>query len=386
MRKLLTAAVGLLAGASTLALVGTAAQAATNEPIAATGGFESTITLLGVPLDVNVVLDTDTGDITSVEVLNGADPAEMTATKVTPTKVRFESNTDGSTKVSVKAKGNKLSLGVRTDSLAKLLGTNTWAADVMGTSTDTGAAAGSSTTTATAGNGPKSTVTYTIGDAGDGTPTLKIDNITPAAGVEATELDSWDGGKHGDDDDEHASAGARIQFTQDGFKKVLSIWVSVDRDDDDDSGRASLHITLSGRNVQRKSLGDLAGDKTWNGRLCDGTDGSIAYTVTPEGKVVVSSTSPEGATVTDAKRGVTVRFATGDKVSIRLVVPENGGDAALSINKSGRKCSGTRVTAADPTVNVSVATTTGDRQDGGRKHGGDGQRSRDRKGDGQKED
>lgn len=381
MRRILKVALGLVTGVSTLAMSGAVAHAATNQPIAATGGMESTINLLGVPLDVNVVLDTDTGDITSVEVLNAGQPADMTATKVTPTKVKFSSNTDGSTKVSVSARNNKLTLGVKTDSLSKLLGTNTWAANVMGTATDSGAAPGASTTAAAvATTGPKSSVTYTIGDAGDGTPTLTIDKIAPAAGVTAKQLDSWNGGKGGDDD-EHASAGARIEFTQDGFRKVLSIWVSVDQDDDDSTGHASLHITLTGRNVQRKALADLAGDKTWTGKLCDGSAGSIAYAVSADGKVTINSTSPEGATVTDSRNGVMVKFATGDKVSIKVFTPDNGGDAALSINKSGRKCTGTRASVPDPTVNVSVATTTPDQAKTRR-----GDHKSDRKGEGKKND
>lgn len=358
MRRFWTAAVGVVAGVGTLGLA-TAASAGTNQPIAQTGGAEATITLLGVPLNIGLELNTDTGDITAVNVTDEAGkPADMTATKVTPTKVRFASNTDGSTTVSVSAKKNQMSFGVKTSDLGNLVGTNTWAADVFGTKS-------------------KSSVKYTIGNDA-GTPTFAFGDITPGDGIEANELGAWSGaGKH-DDDDENTSAGGRVEFTRDGFRKVLTVMVTVSHDDEDDKGHASLRVTLTGRDIQRKSLADLAGDKTWTGLLCDGkTKATINYNVGTDGTLTVKGTTPEGATSENGRKGISVRFATGDRVSIRLTTSDEGGPAALSIKVSGKRCTDP-ATKTPPSVNVPTSTTpttagarkAGDARKGGGDNGG----------------
>ena len=364
MRRMWSAALGVATGLGALTMAGMA-HGATNEPIAQTGGAE--ISLVGIPLNVSVELNPDTGDITAVNVTDGSGAAAaVTATKVTPTKVRFASNDDGSTKVSVSAKNNKLSFGVHTSSLAKLVGANTWKADLFGT-------------------GAKTTVPYTIGDSG-GAPTFAFGTPTGLpADVKATDLGTWDGGRH-DDDDEDMSAGGRMSFERNGFRKVLTIWVTVgSHDGDDNSAEASLRITLSGNNVQRKSLTDLVGAKTWAGQLCDGkTKASIAYTVAADGTLKVDSTTPADATVENGKNGFTVRFVTGDKVSIRLVTKEDG-QAALGVSVRGRNCT-TPASISPPKVNVPVATTaaktdqsgkdshkgSGDRKNGGSENRGGG--------------
>lgn len=360
MRRIWTAAVGLATVAGSLALAG-AASAETNQVIAQTGGAEATFTLLGVPLKVGLELNTDTGDITAVNVTDEANqPAEMTATKVTPTKVRFASNTDGSTTVSVSAKKNAISFGVKTSDLGNLVGTNTWTADVFGT-------------------GSKSSVAYTIGNDG-GVPTFELGTITPGSGIEANDLGSWNGSRrHDDDDDDGDTAGGRVEFLNDGFRKVLTIVVHVDHDDD--HSHASLRVTLTGRNVQRKALADLAGDKTWTGLLCDGTTrATVKYVVGTDGTLTFTSATPDTAQAQSGEKGLTVRFATGDKVRIRLMT-KDGGDAALAVNVSGKRCTDP-AEKTPPTVNTPTstpATTDGERKrdrDGG-KRGGDDDRKRD---------
>lgn len=359
MRRILTAAVGLATVAGSLALAGVAG-AETNQVIAQTGGAEATITLLGVPLKVGLELNVDTGDITAVNVTDEAGAAaDMTATKVTPTKVRFASNTDGSTTVSVSAKKNAMSFGVKTSDLGNLVGTNTWAADVFGT-------------------GSKSSVEYTIGNDG-GAPTFMLGTITPGDGVEATDLGDWSAKRGHDDDDDEATAGGRVEFTRDGFRKVLSIVVRVD--DDDDHSHASLRVTLTGRNVQRKSLADLAGDKVWTGLLCDGTTrATVNYNVAADGTLTFTSATPDTAQAQPGEKGLTVRFATGDKVRIRLSEGKDGGNAALSINVSGKRCTDP-AEKTPPTVNTptsTVAPSTGDRtRDRDGKRSGDDDRKRD---------
>jgi hypothetical protein len=353
-----SAALGVATGLTALVLTGVA-HGATNQPIAQTGG--ASISLVGIPLDVSVELNTDTGDITAVNVTDASgNPADMTATKVTPTKVRFASNDDGTTKVTVSAKRNKLSFGVRTDDLAKLVGANKWTGDIFGT-------------------GAKTTVPFTIGDEG-GAPTFAFGTPTGLpADATAEDLGTWKGKHHDHDDDDDTTAGGRMAFERDGFKKVLTVMVHVHHDDDGQS-KASLRITLTGNNVQRKTLADLAGDKTWTGLLCDGTTkASIAYNVSAEGTVTVTSTTPEAAKTESGHKGVMVRFETGDKVWIRLMVRDDG-QAALAIGVSGRKCTN-RAEVADPKVNTPTSTQPPKSERSGRDGRGSG-----RSGDGHRGD
>ena len=316
--------------------------------------------LAGVPLTVNVALDTTTGDITSVSV----DPtAGLTATADSPTKVKFET-ADGTTKVSVKAKKSSLSLGVKTGKLADLVGTHTWKADLFGAS----APAAGGTAAATPATGPSAAatvVTYKIGDDGSGAPTFEfVGDPAPLNGATLTKLGTWNGSK-GDDDDS-MSAGGRLAFDLNGFRKTLTVSVKVSNESDDGntSGAASLRVTLQGRDIQTLPLDKLVGAKVWSGVLCEGTKATIDYTVAADGAITVQSTTPADAMTNPSRHGVLVKFATGDKVLIQVFTPSSG-DASLKIDRKGRQCTGTRVTAADPTVVGAPVSTTAP----GRKHG-----------------
>ena len=345
MRGPFRAAIAMLAGVAGLA-VAAPALAATNQPIAQTGGAEATFMVAGVPMTVNVALDTTTGDIKTVSV----DPsAGLTATADSPTKVTFE-NADGTTKVSVKAKKSSLSLGVKTAALKDLIGSNTWTGDLFGT-------------------GTKTVVKYKIGDDGTGAPTFAFDGTAAPlpAGATVTDLGTWNGSK-GDDDDS-MSAGGRLAFDLNGFRKTLtvSVHVSNETDDGNTAGAASLRVTLQGRDIQTLPLAKLVGSKTWTGQLCDGSTGTIPYTVNADGTITVDAAAVKPvATVNPSRHGVTVKFATGDKVSIKLSAPTSG-DASLKIDRKGKECTGTRVTAPDPSVNVSVSTTAPRRKHGDHK-------------------
>jgi hypothetical protein len=240
-----------------------AAAANTNEPIAQTGGMSVSLPLLGGSLTVGVQLDPTTGKITTVTL----DPTgTVAATKTTDHSVKF-ANADGSVKVSVRAKGSRLSIVARA-TLAQLSGSGSWSADLFGTSA-------------------KSTVHYTVG-SNAGAPTLSIDSVTPAADITSTT--SGPTSKSGD---KWAWAGARITFVHAGYEKHLSIFIGVG-----DSGKAALSIVLSGRDKLKLSgaLDTLVGTRTWSAHLCDGKAVSVTYKVNSDG--TVSFVSSDGAPAT----------------------------------------------------------------------------------------
>lgn len=258
------------------------AAANTNEPIAQTGGMSASLPLLGTSLTVGVQLDA-VGKISGVTL----DPAgTVAAKKTTDHAVKF-SNAEGTVKVSVRAKGSKMSIVARA-TLAQLTGSGTWSADVFGT-------------------GAKSTVKYTVG-SNAGAPTLTIDGVAEAAGITSTT--SGPTTKNGD---RWAWSGARITFVRAGYTKKLSIFVGTDKK----SGKASLSIVLSGRDKLKLSgaLADLVGDRTWSAHLCDGTAVNVKYHVTSDGKVVYDSAT--GAPVKEKafKSGFVTRF-TGTNVGV----------------------------------------------------------------------
>lgn len=247
-----------------LALPGVA-SAATNPQIALTGGMEATLPLLGTSLTVGVTLDA-TGAISGVAL----NPNDLTQTSTSTDQVTFAS-TDGTVSVKVRAGGDKLSISAKA-TLAALTGSGSWSADVFGT-------------------GAKSTVAYTVGDDGTGKPTLTIDNVAAADGIDATSAPA-----EADDDEAGTEVVAVVDFSANGFVKHLKIKVSVDED-----GSATLKITLSGKDRQTLigTLESLAGSRTWNAFLCDGTPVSVTYTLDATGALAVDSTTPADARVRD---------------------------------------------------------------------------------------
>jgi hypothetical protein len=311
--------------------------------------------MMGSPLKVTVALDTTSGAITSVNL----DPsAGFTATAVSPSRVRFEKGTDGATRLAIKAKGDQLSVSVRSLKLDDLLGSGTWTGDVFGT-------------------GGKSTVPYTIGKDGSGAPTVAIGTPVAPAPIVAV----VGAAKTGDHED-GKSASQTVTFTNKGFTVRLTISVSVETDDS--AGTAKLRFTLSGRDIQRLALVDLVGAHTWKGKLCDGTAASFAYTVNADGTLTAGAASPTA----DIKSGtldgehedhstpginfLSATFSTGDSVRISLSV--KGTDAALATKVHAADCG---TPAADPTVNTPISLKPhqdhghGDGQGNNGKHGKD---------------
>ena len=333
--------------------IGIPAHAATNAVIAETGGATVTLNLFGSPLSVTVALDTTTGNISSVDLSNTTD---FTATTVAPSRVRFEKNADGSTAVNVSARRDQLSMGVRTTKLDDLVGPGTWAADVFGT-------------------GAKSTVPYTVSKNADGSPSITLGTLAPAAGVTATALATTSNDEH---EDSSMSAAAQVEFTNDGFRKVLTIAVKVespetDAEDGLEPGSARLSFTLRGRDVQTKKLTDLVGNHSWKGQTCDGKPASIDYAVAADGTISVTTSTPTGTTKAN-EHGTTVTFPSGDKVTLSLKTHDDG-TASLAVKVSGRHCTETRPSIPDPKVNTPVSTdppTAGDGEHGGKEGGHEG--------------
>ena len=246
-----------LAGVLLLALPAGAA-ANSNNPITQTGGMSAGLTLLGTSLNVDVTLD-GVGNIKGVTLT----PTKALNSTSTAKDVVSFASTDGKTKVTVRASGDRLSIKARS-SLAGMLGKGSWTANVFGT-------------------GP-ATVPYTIDKDGDGNPTLSIGSITTPGLVSAAKVDpktkTFD---TKDKDGGWAWAFGGVTFTHDGFVKHLSISISVRKSD----GSARLAIVLSGRDRQKLtgSAADL-GTRTWSAKQCDGTDVSVKYHVTSNGTLV----------------------------------------------------------------------------------------------------
>ena len=289
--------------------------AQTNGPIAQTGGMTAVLPLFGSPgLTVAVTLDT-VGNISNVAL---TPTGGLTQTSADPTIVKF-ANTDGTTKVAVRAKGDKMSISAKSGSLADFIGTGTWSADVFGTGVES--------------------VAYTIGDDGAGKPTLAIGTPSVVAGVTAVVIAPTT-----DSEDGEASASGGVTFSADGFVKRLRITIEVD----EVGGPAHLKITLTGKD--RQTLSDFlaalvaVGNRTWSAYLCDGTTQvTVTYTVNTDGTVsfVGASPSTPTATVKTSDNGFRVRF-DGTKVGVKVSLRpnEDGTTYTLSVKGSSGKCGG----------------------------------------------
>lgn len=281
--------------------------ATTNGPIAQTGGMTASFSLLGAPLTAAVTLDAS-GNITAVTL--SPMPAGVTNTLTTPELVKF-SSADGNTRVSVKAKGDKLSIDARSQTLAGLVGVATWSANVFGT-------------------GPAN-LTYTIGNSG-GSPTLTFGVPAVPAGVTATVIAPTTGSEDG-----KAFASGGVDFAFNGFVKHLEISVSTNSD-----GAAKLEITLKGKDRQTLSgaLATLGGARTWSAHLCDGTAVAVNYHVdTTTGTVVFDSATGAPAMNRTTGHGLVVRFTgTNVGVQIKLKADETGGTFTLQVKGFSGVC------------------------------------------------
>jgi hypothetical protein len=298
---------GLAVAAFLLAIAPAGVLANTNAPIAETGGMTATLPLMGTPLTVAVTLDA-TGKISDVAL----DPSTaLSKTKSGDDFVKF-TNTDGSAKVTVKAKGGTLAIKAKAKTLSDLLGTGTWSADVFGT-------------------GAKSTTSYTVGKDSSGNPTVAIANPTTPAGIVWTP--GVTPGHKTSDKSKGTHAVATGTFTWQGFTKVLSIGVNVSK-----SGTASLAITLSGRDAQKLNgtLDSLAGPRSWSATTCAGTPVKVNFHVASDGTVVYDGATGGTATEKTFKNGFLAWFDKGRTgVFVNVVKQSDGTYTLYALGRSG---------------------------------------------------
>jgi hypothetical protein len=345
-----------IALAALIALPGMA-FAATNPQVAATGGMTATLPILGGGVSVTVALD-PAGNVSGVTV---SDPS-LTQTKSSTGVVKF-ATADGKTKVVVKALGSKVSISAKVTTLAELVGTGTWSANVFG-------------------NGVSS-AQYTIGDDGSGNPTVSLTDPSPlASGV------TWKAGTpmshSGKQGGAPATAGG--QFSYQGFTKTLKVSVSVEKPHGNEPGSASLKITLIGRDVQKLTgtLADLAaaGTRTWAGYLCDGTTKvTVSYHVNADGTIGFDGATGGTAVQKAGKNGgLSVRF-TGTNVGFAARLKDNG-DGTFTLMAAGHsgQCGkgghgghgGNHHHGGTPSAGAQQGAQTGGNGGNGGRHGGHG--------------
>jgi hypothetical protein len=278
--------------------VGIAAH--TTEQIAETGGM--TLPILGASAVVKIELD-DVGHITAVTFTPAGD---LTQTKSGDHRVTF-ANADGTARVDIAARGHKLSVKAKTGSLADLVGSHVWSADVFGTGTD-------------------STVAYEIGNA-DGKPTLTFGDVSVPTGVTFTKSDVKTSGNN---------VSGKVTFESDGYVKTLKFWIHVDQG----GGKAMLKIVLSGKDKQKLSgeLADLVavGTRTWSAHLCNDTEATVSYTVNADGTVSFVNATLTASVKTKGK-GFTATF-DGTKVRVSVSLKVKGTSAELKVDGKSGKC------------------------------------------------
>lgn len=329
-----------LALAALLALPA-AVLADTSAPIAQTGGMTVTLPLMGLPLTVDVTLD-PVGNVSNVDLNPTGD---FSATALGPHAVSF-ANSGGTTKVKVQARGDRMSVRASSASLNDLVGSGTWTADLFGTSEPTN-------------------VDYTVGAAGDGSPTLSIDGVNAPADVTVDQKPvQTKSGEHG------SAAWARISFTRDGFTKRLTVMVSVRNKGD---RPASLTFQLSGKDRQKltDSLENLVGTHTWTGHNCDGTPATVTFTVNADGTVSFVNANPP-ATAKESDHGFKARF-DGSRAKVRVSLKQNE-DGTWTLRVDGRSSWCKDTPATEPTVNTPVSPDAkhSDHHHGWGRHGDGG--------------
>jgi hypothetical protein len=305
-----------------------------------------TLPLLLSSLTVDVTTDAG-GGLLDVSLSGGA-AASLDPVQVKPNRVSFV-NENGSVNVKVSAKHGGERVTVRAGALADILGQGGWSGDVFDT-------------------GETSSVGFVVADAGDGSPNLTDITVSSPAQYQIGEvkLSSDD-----DDDDSERSASVSIEFSQAGQTRTLRIKAEVETDD----GETNAHLKISLGRVKGRQLasGAAVGDHTWNGMLCDGTPAAIGYTVGEDGRITITSTSPEADARSDG-REASIRFSDKERVRVNVT----GDDGELTVSTAEKIRCGRNT----PTVNGQPVTTTsipdddedddGDHRDGDEGDHGDG--------------
>ncbi len=289
----------LLATAVAMSVMALPAQASTTQAVADTGGMTLTLDVLGSPLAIAVSLD-DVGHITEVTVSDSA----FEPTAAGDHKVRFTDATSG-TRIDIKAKNSKLSAAVKASDLASLIGTHEWKGALFASEQET-------------------TVSFGVADDGSGNPILHdvvVAELNPADAVaEVGDIHS------GTDDEGEAESSVKVDFLWNGYTMTLKVEVSAESGDGDHDGgddlssdavdHFTLKVELKGKDRQilrEELLSNLLGEYAWVGRLCDGTEVTVSYTVAEPGTVQLGTVTI-GGVPSDAFRldtrdhGFQVRF------------------------------------------------------------------------------
>jgi hypothetical protein len=302
-----------------------------------------TLPLLGTMLDVEVTTGPGGAltDIAITDSVSGLAPDGFTAAKVSSHRVAFV-NEDGTAKVVVKNKRGGQSVEAKAGSLADISGTGGWVGEVFDTTPDT-----------------LTTVAFTVGTAADGGPDITGVTATggPTAEVGATEYSSGDG----DDDGDEQSARVKIKFTSDTQVRYLTIKVEVENDDDDDDSNAKIKVSLSKIKGLALAGADIAGPQQWSGVLCNNAAATIDYVLSDTGAISGVVANPVDAEVKVSENKIEVRFATGERVKIK--VKSNDGLFTIKVDER------IRCDFGDPTVNVSTTLDDDDDDDHGDRHG-----------------
>ena len=314
-RRLRTLVSGLVV-TSLLVVPGTAV-AQTTEIVADTGGASLQLTVLGTPVQIGVVLD-ELGQITEVTV------GGETVTSEGTSKVRVVLGDDpaATAVVEVKAKKDKLRTQVRATTLDGLVGPQSWSGKLFGSDVPT-------------------TVTFDVTNDG-GVP--GITNIVVGAVSPADATYEVRGPSTKVEHDE-AEAEAAILFRWNGYDMKLKIEVEVENDDDHGL-MAKLKVELKGKDRQllrNQLLADIAGQRTWQGRGCNGEAYEVTYTISSgDGSLTVDSATVDGIPVTDIEihdHRFEIRFPDS-KTRLEVSTRQNGdGTWDLKVDsKTTEKC------------------------------------------------
>jgi hypothetical protein len=302
--------------------------------VAATSSI--TLPLLGTGLVVDVATDPG-GNLVDV-ALN--QPTDFIATTLKPNKVSFV-NEAGGVRIKVKAKRGGERVEARAAELGDVSGPGQWSGDVFD-------------------DGQSTTVDFTIGDRGDGTPDITGLSVSSPFTNEAGDVEYGGADRHGG---VRASAAVAIRFSNAGQTRTLRIKVSTFAGGEHTSAKLSIGLSrIKGAEIPD---GPAVGAHTWTGMLCDGTTATVDYTVTDDGSITDVVTTPDGATVESGRRGTTVRFATGEKITIR--VRDRAGELEVGVKER------IRCEPPEPAVNTEVDP---DADRGDHDGWGDGRRDR----------
>lgn len=253
----------------------------------------TTLPLFGVALTIDVATGPD-GSVASI-TLNPADGFTETSSK--PNRVAFV-NDAGTAKVVVKTREGGQRVEAKAGSLEDVSGAGIWSGDVFDTGTTT-------------------TVNFTIGTLDGGPDVSGVTVNDPTAIVGATQY-STDEDDHGDDDGDETKRAAKVQIKFVNGIQARYLTIKVELKTDDGESRAKVQVSLSKLKALDVDAAVATGPQFWQAMLCDGSEARIDYVISPEGTVSNVVVSHPDAQVEAGDEKITVRFATGERVTIKV--------------------------------------------------------------------